>query len=286
VLPDLVSVGSRILSFACLLQAAGAVLFLAAFGRRLATAAPAIRRIGGISAIAGALFVLLHYGLEAGRMAGALAGIFDSSLQQLVLESSSAPTAAMRILGLLLIALGMRGDGDFRMACALIGATLAASSFILTGHTSVHAGRWILAPLLGIHLLVVAFWFGALAPLYLISLREPPAQAAKIIAAFSSVAAWLVPAILLAGILMAVMLIPELSVLGEPYGALLLAKVFGFAALMGLAAANKWRLGPAIASGDSRVARRLRQSIGTEYALIFAVIAITAIMTSLFSPEH
>ena len=285
-LPDLLSIALRILSFTCLLQAAGAAVFLTAFGRQLAITAPAIRRIGGISAIAGAVFVLLHYGLEAGRMAGALVGIFDSSLQQLVLESSNAPTAAIRILGLFLIALGMRREGDFRIACALIGATLAASSFILTGHTSVHAERWILAPLLGIHLLVIAFWFGALAPLYLISLREPPAQAAKIIEAFSAVASWLVPVILFAGVLMAVMLIPELAVLGEPYGALLLAKVFGFAALMGLAAANKWRLGPAIASGGAQAARRLRRSIGTEYVLIVAVIAITAIMTSLFSPEH
>ena len=43
---------------------------------------------------------------------------------------------------------------------------------------------------------------------------------------------------------MAVLLLPNLSALSEPYGKLLIAKVVGFALLMGLAAANKWRLGP------------------------------------------
>lgn len=84
---------------------------------------------------------------------------------------------------------------------------------------------------------------------------------------------------------MALILIPSLSVLGEPYGQLLLAKIGGFSVLMALAAANKSLLGPAIATGEAEGGRRFRQSVGTEYALIVAVLAITAVMTSFFSPE-
>jgi putative copper resistance protein D len=92
-----------------------------------------------------------------------------------------------------------------------------------------------------------------------------------------------VPVILLAGIVMAVLLLPNLQALSEPYGELLIAKVAGFAALMGLAAANKWRFGPALVHGQSGL--WFRRSVAAEYMLIAAVLTITAVMTSFFSPE-
>jgi putative copper resistance protein D len=73
--------------------------------------------------------------------------------------------------------------------------------------------------------------------------------------------------------------------LNEPYGKLLIAKVVGFALLMGLAAANKWRLGPALALGAVPSARWFHRSVAAEYVLIAAVLTITAVMTSFFSPE-
>jgi putative copper export protein len=66
---------------------------------------------------------------------------------------------------------------------------------------------------------------------------------------------------------------------------LLIAKAVGFALLMGLAAANKWRLGPALGSGIVGSGQWFRRSVATEYVLIAAVLAITAVMTSFFSPE-
>jgi putative copper export protein len=54
---------------------------------------------------------------------------------------------------------------------------------------------------------------------------------------------------------------------------------------MGLAAANKWRLGPALVHGPVQSGRWFRRSVAAEYVLIAAVLTITAVMTSLFSPE-
>jgi putative copper export protein len=59
----------------------------------------------------------------------------------------------------------------------------------------------------------------------------------------------------------------------------------GFTLLMGLAAANKWRLGPALAQGTADSGRRFRRAVGAEYVLIVAVLTITVVMTSFFSPE-
>jgi putative copper export protein len=167
---------------------------------------------------------------------------------------------------------------------AMSGALLVAASFTATGHTVASGHRWILAALLLVHLLVIEFWFGALRPLMLIT-RDAPAAAAVTVQHFSRFATLLVPLILVAGLGMAWVLIPSLQVFREPYGQLLLAKTAGFAALLALAALNKWRLAPALEAGDLAAARAFQWSAGTEYVLIAIVLAITAVMTSFFSPE-
>ena len=285
-LADIVSVVLRALSFVLLFQAAGAALFVAAFGRQLMHTRSAIARVGSVSALAALILVIGHYALEAARMAGDMSGIADAALQARVLHSSSGTTVAVRVLGLLFIAHGLRGESEGRIATSVVGATLAVASFALMGHTSANPARWLLATMLVAHLLVVAYWFGALLPLYIVASREESSIASSVIDGFSRVAVWLVPGILVAGAILAVVLIPDWTVFGEPYGALLIAKLIGFTLLMLLAALNKWRLGPAIARAEAEGSRAFRRSVATEYVLIVAVLATTAVMTSFFSPEH
>jgi putative copper resistance protein D len=282
---DVLSVVLRALSFILLFQAAGAAIFVALFGRRLASARDAVRRLGQASALAAMALVAAHYAFEAARMAGDLSGMWDPTLQGMVWGSPNRAALIWRLAGLLLIVAGLQLGGRQSLIVMLSGAVLATGSFTLMGHTSVNAHRGALAALLMLHLLVVAFWFGALWPLYLASLRETPARASDIVERFTTVATWLVPVILLAGIAMAVLLLPNLAALGEPYGELLIAKVAGFVVLMGLAAANKWQLGPALARGPVQGGRWFRRSLAAEYVLITVVLSITAVMTSFFSPE-
>jgi putative copper resistance protein D len=284
-MPDVLSVILRALSFVLLFQAAGVAIFAAIFGRRLASSRDSVRRLGQAAAIAAIVLVAAHYGLEAARMAGEMSGMWDPTFQGMAWNSPARAALICRLLGLLLIAVGLQGGSGRWTIVAVAGAVLATLAFTLTGHTSVNVHRGALATLLVLHLLVVAFWFGALWPLYVASLRETPARALDIIERFTAVATWLVPVILLAGIVMAVLLLPNLSALSEPYGELLIAKVVGFAALMGLAAANKWRLGPALVQGAVQSGRWFRRSVAAEYVLIAAVLTITAVMTSFFSPE-
>jgi putative copper resistance protein D len=272
------------LSFVLLLQAAGVGIFVAIFGRRLASSRTAVRRLGQAAAIAAIVLVAAHHAMEAARMAGEMSGMWDPALQEMAWNSSARAALICRLAGLLLIAVGLQDAGVRGTILAAGGALLATGAFALTGHTSVNAHRAALAALLMLHVLVVAFWFGALWPLYTASLRETPARASALIERFTAVATWLVPVILLAGIVLAVLLLPNVSALGEPYGKLLIAKVVGFAVLMGLAAANKWRLGPALVDGRAS-GLWFRRSVAAEYVLIAAVLTITAVMTSFFSPE-
>jgi putative copper export protein len=142
-----------------------------------------------------------------------------------------------------------------------------------------------LAPLLALHLLIVAFWFGALVPLAIVSRAETPPNAAQIVERFSVVAGMLVPLIALAGFIMSWILAGTFSVLRKPYGELLTAKFAGFMLLMLLAAYNKWRLTPAMSAGAFGAVASLRRSIAVEYALIVAVLSVAAVLTAFFSPE-
>ncbi len=203
----------RVLSFVLLFQAAGVAIFVAIFGRRLASSRAVVQRLGQAAAIAAIVLVAAHYALEAARMAGEMSGMWDPTLQATAWNSPARAALICRLLGLLLIAVGLRDAGIRWTILAVGGAVLATAAFTLTGHTSVNAHRGALAALLMLHLLVVAFWFGALWPLYAASLRETPARASDIIERFTAVATWLGPAILLAGIAMAALLLPNLSAL-------------------------------------------------------------------------
>jgi len=281
---DVISALVRGLSFVALFQAAGVAIFLALFGRRLADTARRVRSLGFVSAIAAILLVAAHYALEAARMAGALSGVLDLSLQQIVFESSMSTAWMWRTLGLVLIAGTIRRQGKVSTVVSSIGAGAAIAGFLFVGHSAIHEDRVWLWPLLALHLAVVAFWFGSLLPLYSVSRSERPPVAAKIVDDFSRFAIWLVPAIFLAGALMALLLIDRWATFREGYGLSLLAKIGGFAALMGLAALNKWRYGPALAEGSGTVAA-FQRTVAVEYVLICAVLLTTAVMTTLFSPE-
>jgi putative copper export protein len=308
--PDVLSVAFRAVSFTLLLNAAGIPLFIAAFGRLIPSTVPAVRQLGWKLAIGAMVFVVGHHALEAARMTGEMSGVMDPAMQKMALLSREGTAFAARMLGMLLVAVGLRrgarspqradaasagasapaaGSASAKAAApvgpdaiSLVGAFLSIIAFTLVGHTSVPPHRFAAAALVTLHLLVVAFWLGALWPLYLAAKKEQPATTARVIDAFSSAAAWVVPFILLAGIGLTAVLVPSLAVFRQPYGQLLLLKVGLFAVLMAMASLNKWRFGPACAAGNTAAFER---SVVIEYVLICVVLAVTAALTTFYSPE-
>jgi copper resistance protein D len=284
-LVDALSVSLRALSFLALFQATGTAIFVAIFGFGAPATESSLRRLGTCAALAALLLVCAQYLLEAARLSGELAGVFDPTLQALVMRSAPSVALAWRLLGLLVVLAALRSPHTSATVAGVLGAAIALASFTFVGHTVNQPQRWLLSVALLTHLLGVAFWFGALLPLWRICTHDNPAPAAPIVERFSSLAIWLVPAVFVAGLVLAVGLLPDLAALGTPYGWLLIAKISAFAVLMGFAALNKWRLGPALAQGDGAAASRLRRSLVAEYVLIAAVLCVTATMTTFYSPE-
>ena len=129
---------------------------------------------------------MLHYVLTPARMAGSFGSTFDPSLESLLLRSSSGGAHIVRVVGLALLALSLDRAGRVNTIGNVAGAALALGSFALMGHTVIHPLRWLLAPLLLVHVGVAALWFGALWPLRLIAIREPAERAGAIVARFSA----------------------------------------------------------------------------------------------------
>lgn len=99
-------------------------------------------------------------------LAATLAGVGDASLQSLVASSPTGLSTALRLLGVVVICFGLKREARLAGSAAVLGAVIVAVSFTLTGHTAEHTSRGVLGALLTFHLLVAAFWFGALVPLY------------------------------------------------------------------------------------------------------------------------
>ena len=191
----------------------------------------------------------------------------------------------MRVVGLaiLLLSLDRASKLDTWAACG--GAALALVSFVLMGHTVIHPLRWILAPMLLAHVVVAAVWLGALAGLYAAA-RESGTASGALVTRFSAHATWAVPAIFVCGLVMSLIFIRSFAELATPYGAMVLGKSLGFAALMWLAAQNKWRFGPRLLTADDSAVPQLQRTIKAEWVMITALLAGTAVMTSVYAPEH
>jgi putative copper resistance protein D len=280
----LISMALRALGLVAIFQAAGIALFLAVFGRGLTATIPAVRRYGVIAATAAIVFVLLHQFLEPARMSGTFHSIFDGSLQELAWTIPSGAASVLRLMGLLALCVGLTGSFRFSAAARLLGVAITVASFVLAGHTVELTPRAAFAALLVVHLLIVAFWFGSLTPLYAATTRESVSGTAMLVERFSAIATWIVPGIFVAGMVLALVLLPNLASWRSAYASMILTKIAAFAALMGLAALNKWRLGPAISQGDVRALRKLQTAVAIEWGLIVAVLIATATLTTYFSP--
>lgn len=284
---------TRALSCAGSLGAAGLVLFLILFGHHAAVDGRSIRR-GALAAVAaGAVATLCGLALQGVVLGG---DGWASAVSGRIVALAGGVAALARLAGLSAVALGMMVRRPSGAAVGAVGVALVAASFALAGHTVPHASfPSILSSglpvgpasgLLVFHLLAVAFWVGAFWPLIRATRHPDRAAVLSLMVGFSAVASWLVPLLAVAGLALAWTLAGSWPALvTTPYGLVLCGKVAVVSALLGLAALNKGRFVPALASGDGAAAR-LRRAIILEAALAAVVFGLTAALSSLPPPGH
>lgn len=177
-------------------------------------------------------------------------------------------------LGLGLLALVLpRADARPFAAIALIavGVALAAS-----GHASAAAPQWLTRPMVFVHAVGIAFWAGALTPLA-VALKRQTAGADMLLRRFSVAIMPVVAALVVAGIVLAVIQVETVSALVDTdYGRLLLAKLALVVGLFALAATNRWALTRPAEAGQSAARHRLVRSIAVETLIVLAIFGIVA----------
>lgn len=277
---DIWSLASAITKFALYLSAfglAGSVLFKIAFkqGHELL----AQRHLIYVCMIA-LVATILSLNLRGASLTGDLAGLFDAEILTLLWQTPVGDVFVYRALGLTLIFISLffstRGG-----LMSILGIGLLLGSFSQIGHALDLDAPWV-AVLFFIHFVCVAFWVGALIPLYKAANGALTLDETAIISErFGQIAMAVVPVLLIAGGIMSYLLVGNIeNLLTSSYGQTLLIKVATVTALLSLAAANKFRFVPRLKAGQSTAAIQLARSIKLEGALVIIIFAITAMLTS------
>lgn len=213
-------------------------------------------------------------------------GLVDPRAWGFGLRTTLYDSAVFGVPAMLILLFGFVRPGRRQRLVVMVGVTLGAASFLVTGHAVVAAPRWLSAPAYTLHILGVAFWIGALAPLAR-SLRVlTPDQAWPVVAGFSARAVYAVGAIVASGLIMAVLHAGSWPALAHSdYGLRLAVKVALAGVLIAMAGYNKIVLTPVLAAGDAAAARRLRFSIAAEFAMLVLILA-AAVALSLAPPPE
>lgn len=267
------------------LGGAGLVLFRIAMAGQAKIEEIVPRRLIAIAAVVGIFVTLLRLGIQGALLSGSLTGMVDRAMLEILWSTSAGTVVEMRLAGFALLLLA-----SFRIRwgnwIGLLGALLVLWSFAFVGHATTVDQVGVSALLL-IHLMMAAFWIGALRPLYIASSAFELRDAAGMAHRFGVLASVAVPILAVAGGVFAWLLVGTLSDLfGTRYGQVLILKVIIVSAVLGLAALNKFRLVPAMMDGDQSSVERLKRSIKMEAGLIGIALLVTAVLTNVLSlPE-
>lgn len=156
---------------------------------------------------------------------------------------------------------------------ALLGAGVALSA---SGHAGSAKPEWLMRPTIFTHAVAVGFWIGSLVPLGL-SLRRGRVEAREALSRFSRTIPFALAGLVLAGGVLAIVQVENVSAMVETdYGNVLAVKLGLFATLLGLAIVNRYRLTAMVSAGDRLATRVLVRSIVAETAIVIAILASVA----------
>jgi putative copper resistance protein D len=300
-MPEWVGIGIRFAQFASLMLLVGIAAFPLYALQRNERADAAVNPASG--ALLAALAVIALYTtvggfvvMSANMMGVSLAEIDGTMLLSIATETHAGRAALWRLAALAatLLVLAWRNDRTaFRLCAAAVLGAVSLSTLVWTGHAAATEGLAGTAHRVAdtIHMLAAAIWLGAiLCFLWLLRLSDGAAIsgrsviAARALAQFARVGSVCVALIVATGIINSQMIVGWNRIgesLAGPYGQLLFAKLAAFAAMLALAAFNRWRLTPALANAvqtsDANTAlAAMRRSVFTEAAAAAAIVAIVA----------
>ena len=275
----------KALVYATAFLAMGSVLNLLTLRRLPASEVSKLRQMSFVCAIGAALFSVLRVPLRASfLMGGTWQGVTEPMILTMVWESPLGSSIVLRLIGLALICM-ILVPARFGRPLAALGVIVVAASFVFRGH-ALEEPRLLLAALITLHVLGLAFWIGALPPLYRLSGANTDSVAGQVSHDFGRLAIWVVGGLSLAGGATLWLLTDNvLNTLFTPYGQFFAIKLGVFLVIIAFAALNKLRLTPAMLRHEPGAGALLRRSIRIETAFVALILLTTAILTTVSAPE-
>jgi copper transport protein len=172
-------------------------------------------------------------------------------------------------------------------AAGLVGYALVLVSFWFDGHT-VSKGPWAIHSLVSlVHLGAAAVWGGGVFAMtttaWMRRRRSERLGLAAMVVRFSSIATVALTAVIVAGVVMAwIVLDTPGDLFATPWGRILVAKTAVVAVAGGLGGYNHFRLRPALEQrpDDPQLAKELRISLSIESAVFVTIVVLTAILVA------
>ncbi len=248
---------------------------------------------GALAGLALSAFVTLL--LVAGMAGVGLAEVDRASIAIVLFETAAGKAILWRsglLATLLAVSLWPGAFGPLRTLAAACLSAAALATLAWGGHAAAQEGMgapfYLVADI--VHLAAGATWFGALIAFSWLLLRASPDEAETVaalqaaLARFSLVGTLLVAAILATGLVNSWALVGidhVSSLVSATYGRVLLAKIGLFAAMLGLAALNRFRLTPALGRGLAKddaapALASLQRSLALETGAALAIVALVA----------
>lgn len=266
---------ARAAGYLALLLVAGVPLHMLAAGQALALRA---RLVLALLAIVAAL-ASAWWALES---VAAMAGISLAELDQATAEVVLAQTPLGKVMEWRLTALAAVVLACFlpfrvlRLPALALAGSVALGSVAWTGHAG--ASEMALHRASDVaHVLAAATWIGALAVFVASALSREGADTAAL-ARFARTGSVVVAVLIVTGLLNTLAIAGWPMALEARWFSILAVKLALFAAMLALAAGNRWRIVPALERGEPGATARLRRSLLLEFAAGLGVVAAVSLL--------
>jgi len=241
--------------------------------------------------MAGGIATIVNFFIQVGVFAEAgLAGMFEPLFLSLLWQSSVGDALISRIVAfviglvtLILWAKSTKKQG-YIVIMWLIGLVLLGRSFSILGHTSelAVAVQW----LLSLHVILIAWWLGALWPLRQACYQFGVADLQKLMHRFGRYASYAVAILALCGGIVTYQVFGSFtSIFTTNYGQTLMVKLGLVVGVLAFAAHHKLRLVPRLLTREQGP-KVLARSIEWEMKIALVILIVTTWLTTMVGPSH
>ncbi|WDD99054.1 copper resistance D family protein [Thalassomonas actiniarum] len=249
----------------------------------------------------GIVAVIANFFIQVGAFAEAgFGGMFDGELIDLLWQSPVGDSVFWRLSGFTLLMLGLwitgrftdksraglqKMKGQLMAACYIFALPVLAYSFTFIGHNADIGGiaKWLIA----FHVLALAWWIGALYPLWLSCRILEQKALYALMHLFGRLAMVIVGILLISGVSLLVMFMDSpAELITTPYGQLMLLKFLLVSAILLMAAWHKFHLVPAVHHGKKQDCQHLQKSISVEIWVAAVILAVTSVLSTVMGPAN